>query len=166
MNLETFQMIQDVVEIDHQEQKICCSAVVPLQSTIFDYHFPDFPILPGVILTETVAQAAGYLSLLSSDFSTMAFFFGIDKVKFREFVLPGDELIIHCQRTHQGSGYSAYSGTIHTQSKLESQTKNKTKNKKCIEAQIRLKEMPFPNEKMKLSLKSHVHRCLNKENGH
>lgn len=151
MNLETFQMIQEIIEIDYEKQNIFCSSVVPTKSTIFDYHFPNFPILPGVILTETVAQAAGYLSVLTADFGTAAFFSGIDKVKFREFVFPGDELIIKCERTHQGSGYSAYSGTIHANGKI------------CIEAKFRLREMPFPNEEMKRHLRNYIHNCLNKK---
>ncbi|WP_086929400.1 3-hydroxyacyl-ACP dehydratase FabZ family protein [Agarilytica rhodophyticola] len=149
MNFETFQMIQHIVEFDCKRQVICCYSVAPTESTIFDYHFRDFAVIPGALLTETIAQAAGHLSLLTCDFKQVALFSSIDKARFREFVLPGDELTIQCQCTQQGSGYSAYSGAIYV------------KDKKCIEAKFRLREMPFPNEKMKQHLKSLVMSRIN-----
>jgi len=149
VDFETFQMIRQIVEVDCKNQRICCHSVVPTEAIIFDYHFRGFPVVPGVLLTETIAQAAGHLSLLSCDFEQVALFSSIDKAKFREFVLPGDELNIKCECIQQGSGYSAYSGAIYV------------KDKKCIEAKLRLREMPFPNEQMKQDLQNLVMSRIN-----
>ena len=64
MNLERVDMIDRVVEIDASFTRIVCSSTVPVASPVFEGHFPGLPILPGVLLIETMAQAAGILLLV------------------------------------------------------------------------------------------------------
>ena len=61
-----------------------------------DGHFPDEPIFPGVILLEAMSQVGGVLVAHVPRFanSTAGFLAGIDKVKFKKFVVPGDQVVI------------------------------------------------------------------------
>jgi 3-hydroxyacyl-[acyl-carrier-protein] dehydratase len=67
----------------------------------FTGHFPTRPLMPGVIIIEALAQAAGLLAFLSAnafpDESTRFYFVGIDKARFRRPVEPGDQLILEAK---------------------------------------------------------------------
>jgi 3-hydroxyacyl-[acyl-carrier-protein] dehydratase len=64
----------------------------------FTGHFPNRPLMPGVMIIEALAQVAGLLAFLSAnafpDDSTRFYFVGIDKARFRKPVAPGDQLIL------------------------------------------------------------------------
>ena len=74
----------------------------------FPGHFPGRPVMPGVIIIEAMAQAAGILCFITAnvipDAKTRFFFVGIDKARFRRPVVPGDQLILtaQLQRTLKG----------------------------------------------------------------
>lgn len=60
---------------------------------LFEGHFPDYPVLPGVIIMEALAQAASCCLLSQEGMAgSLGFFAGIDKAKFREQVRPGDTI--------------------------------------------------------------------------
>lgn len=62
---------------------------------LFEGHFPDYPVLPGVIIMEALAQAASFSILLAREAEgTLGFFAGIDNAKFRNQVRPGDTLTL------------------------------------------------------------------------
>ncbi len=67
----------------------------------FDGHFPAFPVMPGVLIIEALAQTAAILSHLSratrSDPNSLIFFAGIDKARFRRQVVPGDQLVLEAE---------------------------------------------------------------------
>ena len=64
-------------------------------SPLFKGHFPDYPVLPGVIIMEALAQAASFSILVERGAKgTLGFFAGIDNAKFRNQVRPGDTLTL------------------------------------------------------------------------
>ncbi|MEP7206909.1 MAG: 3-hydroxyacyl-ACP dehydratase FabZ [Casimicrobiaceae bacterium] len=67
----------------------------------FDGHFPGFPVMPGVLIIEALAQAAAILSHLTlgtkSDPKALIFFAGIDNARFRRQVVPGDQLVLEAE---------------------------------------------------------------------
>lgn len=64
-----------------------------MNEPFFAGHFPELPIMPGVLIVEAMAQAGGFLALKAmGDGRKMAFFAGIDNCRFRRPVVPGDRL--------------------------------------------------------------------------
>ena len=64
----------------------------------FQGHFPERPLMPGVLIVESMAQVGGLIVTQMPDLPSGLFVFaGIDNVKFRRPVVPGDQLIITCQ---------------------------------------------------------------------
>jgi 3-hydroxyacyl-[acyl-carrier-protein] dehydratase len=71
---------------------------VTVNEPFFPGHFPQRPVLPGVIILEALAQTAGILAFVTAgvypDDKRELYFVGIDKARFRRPVLPGDQLIM------------------------------------------------------------------------
>ncbi len=67
---------------------------VTINEPFFQGHFPDYPIMPGVLIVESMAQVGGVLAVRSgeSQEGQRVFFLGIDRAKFRRPVYPGDQL--------------------------------------------------------------------------
>jgi 3-hydroxyacyl-[acyl-carrier-protein] dehydratase len=99
--------------------------IVPFESAVgiknvtanewfFQGHFPDNPIMPGVLIIEALAQAAGTLVSLSlgkSSEKTEVFFMSIDHARFRRPVVPGDTLHLHVKKDQSRGNVWKFSGT-------------------------------------------------------
>ena len=71
---------------------------VTMNEPQFQGHFPDLPVMPGVLIIEAMAQAAGVLAILSRGErkeNEIYFFVGIDEARFKRQVVPGDQVQIH-----------------------------------------------------------------------
>ena len=93
----------------------------------FQGHFPQRPIMPGVLILESLAQIGGILAYASEPFdptTNLMFFLGIDKAKFRHTVVPGDRLDLHCTVMYHRSnvwkisGEASVGGTLCAQGEL------------------------------------------------
>jgi len=86
--------------IDLEEKKITGIKNVTINEPFFQGHFPDHPIMPGVLILEALAQAFGVLILKKEENrGKLAYFVSINNAKFRKPVLPGDTLILEVEAT-------------------------------------------------------------------
>jgi len=75
---------------------------VTVNEPFFQGHWPDVPVMPGVLIIEAMAQVSSVLTFGENGEPNgqLAFFMGIDKAKFRHTVVPGDQLVIHAEMVH------------------------------------------------------------------
>jgi 3-hydroxyacyl-[acyl-carrier-protein] dehydratase len=133
MQIEYFRLVDRIIALDLAARKIQVEANVPTESTIFEGHFPGHPLMPGVLLLETMAQASGWLVIGLTKFTRMPFFAAVKEAKFRTFVTPGMALIANAVLHHEGSGYAVTRAEIHSQDRL------------ICNAELTFRLVPFPS---------------------
>jgi UDP-3-O-[3-hydroxymyristoyl] N-acetylglucosamine deacetylase/3-hydroxyacyl-[acyl-carrier-protein] dehydratase len=94
-----FLMVDRVLEFIGDDELVAIKNVT-INEEYFQGHFPGEPVMPGVLQIEAMAQAAGILMLRKTSCEgRTAFFMSADKVKFRQAVRPGDQLVINAKLT-------------------------------------------------------------------
>jgi 3-hydroxyacyl-[acyl-carrier-protein] dehydratase len=88
---------------------------VTANEEFFNGHFPSKPVMPGVLMIEAMAQTAAILSFLTKnqkpDENTLVYFLGIDGVRFKRPVVPGDQLRMEVEITRYSRGIWKYKAT-------------------------------------------------------
>lgn len=91
-------LLVDRVESCVKGESIRAMKNVTFNEPFFSGHFPGRPVMPGVLIIEALAQSAGILAFVTAgilpDDKTQFYFVAIDKARFRQPVLPGDQLIL------------------------------------------------------------------------
>jgi 3-hydroxyacyl-[acyl-carrier-protein] dehydratase len=95
-----FLFIDKIIEVEAGVRAVGFKNVTA-DEAFFAGHFPQYPVMPGVLIVEALAQV-GAVALLSCEKNKgkMVFFAGIDKFRFRKEVLPGDQLKLAVEITH------------------------------------------------------------------
>ncbi len=91
-------LLVDKVEITEPNKKAIGTKNVTMNEPHFTGHFPDKPIMPGVLIIEAMAQTAAVMVVNCGDFipeEKLVYFMSIDNAKFRKPVVPGDVLELH-----------------------------------------------------------------------
>ena len=94
-----FLLVDKVIEYEPWK-KIKAIKNVTINEPYFIGHFPDIPVMPGVLIVEAMAQAGGILAIKSGNLSLnnkVVYFAGIEKCRFRNPVFPGDTLILEAE---------------------------------------------------------------------
>jgi 3-hydroxyacyl-[acyl-carrier-protein] dehydratase len=133
MRLEYFQMVDRISLLDPQARLARAECRVPEQSPVFEGHFPGHPLLPGVLMIETMAQIGGWLVLATLRFARMPFLVQVKEAKLRSFVVPGQLLEAEATLAHDGSGFAVVEGRISAE------------GKQVAGADITYRVVPFPN---------------------
>jgi 3-hydroxyacyl-[acyl-carrier-protein] dehydratase len=118
MRVEYFFLVDRILDLDLKNNSIRTESTVPTKSTIFEGHFPGYPLMPGVLLIEFMAQSAGWLILAMTRFERMPFMVAVKEAKFRTFVPPGQQLTASAKIAHEGSGYMITDAEITNDGKL------------------------------------------------
>ncbi len=92
-----FLLVDKIVEIDLEKGTILGQKNVTMNEQFFQGHFPDAPIMPGVLILEALAQTGGVLVHQKGFVAKIALFLSIYNAKFRSPVKPGDILMLHCE---------------------------------------------------------------------
>ncbi|MDR0846377.1 MAG: 3-hydroxyacyl-ACP dehydratase FabZ [Lactobacillales bacterium] len=88
-----FLLVDRILEVSDDE--VVALKNVTINEPFFQGHFPGYPVMPGVLIMEALAQAAGVLELSKGENKgKLVFYAGMDNVKFKKQVVPGDQLIL------------------------------------------------------------------------
>ncbi|ACM23953.1 MULTISPECIES: 3-hydroxyacyl-ACP dehydratase FabZ [Thermotoga] len=115
-----FLLVDGVIE--ESEDRIVAFKNISISDPVFQGHFPEYPIYPGVLIIEGLAQTAGILLL--KDLEGIPLFLGIDEARFKKEVRPGDKLIYEVKKigeklgTVQVEGVAKVENTIVAKAKL------------------------------------------------
>ncbi len=144
MQLEYFQMIDRIQSVDLDAKVMIAKSTVPQKSTVFEGHFPGHPLVPGVLMIETMAQCSGILIMHTIDFTRIPLLAGVKEGKMRDFVGPGTELEIKAEIEHEGSGFAVTRAEI------------RTAQKRVANAQLTFTIRDFPTPELQSLIKGQV----------
>ncbi len=109
-----FLLVDRVIEIDPPHRAVGIKQV-SINEPFFQGHFPEYPVMPGVLIVEAMAQVGGVAVLASPEYENkLALFAGIDNVRFKRQVKPGDTLRIEVTvaQIRRGIGMGAGTATV------------------------------------------------------
>ena len=106
-----FLLVDRVLELE-VDKHIVAIKNVTINEPFFQGHFPHYPVMPGVLIVEAMAQAAALLSFKSHgtkpDDNTVVYLVGVDGARFKRPVVPGDTLILEAEKLLEKRGLIKY----------------------------------------------------------
>jgi 3-hydroxyacyl-[acyl-carrier-protein] dehydratase len=136
MRLEYFEMIDRVTAVDADHLVAECRVPAAAGNPVFAGHLPGYPLMPGVLLIETMAQASGWLLLHRQGYARMPLLASVKEAKLRSFVLPEAALEVTATMVHEGSGYAV------TEARISSE------GRKVCDVELTLRALPFPTPEL------------------
>ena len=146
MDLDYFKLIDRIVDLNIDEKRITVEAQVPEKHTIFEGHFPGYPIMPGVLLIESMAQTSGWLIIGLTKFERMPFLAAFKEAKLRTFITPGTTLSGHAKIEHEGSGFAIAQAEIRVDGKV------------TCDAELTFRVVNFPAPELKTYMQKEAER--------
>lgn len=98
-----FLLVDKITELDLEKKIIIGQKNLTINEAFFQGHFPDAPIMPGVLILEALAQTGGILVHLKGNREKIAVLLSVNNAKFRLPVRPGDVLVLKCEGIHFSS---------------------------------------------------------------
>lgn len=121
-----FLLVDRVLEVE-AGKSIHAYKNVTINEPFFQGHFPHHPVMPGVLIMEALAQAAGILSFKTMgempDENSVFYFVGIDEARFKKPVMPGDQLHLHVVIERQMRGIWKYKAEARVDGELVAEAK-------------------------------------------
>lgn len=116
-----FMLVDRIIACEPNE---CITGIknVSINEPFFNGHFPDEPIMPGVLMVEAMAQVSGVLGFISegvtADDGYLYLFAGVDKVRFKRQVIPGDQLTLRATLMLKKRGIYKFDCSVHVDDEL------------------------------------------------
>ena len=126
-------MVDRIETIDADAGTIAVRSTVPDASPVFEGHFPNHPLVPGVLLIETMAQTSGFLLMARQGFTKLPFLVNVKDAKLRTFVEPETVLDATAEIEHDGSGFAVTKAAI------------RSEGKRICDARLTFRVMDFPD---------------------
>lgn len=99
-----FLLVDKILELDVEKSHIVGQKNVTINEAFFQGHFPDVPLMPGVLILEALAQTGGVMvHVKTKSHGKIAVLLNMNNVKFRNPVRPGDVLMLRCEGIHISS---------------------------------------------------------------
>ena len=119
-----FLLVDKVTEIE-EGKRVVGYKNVTINEPFFQGHFPDFPVMPGVLIVEALAQVGAVAILgMEENKGKIGFLAGIDKCRFKRQVVPGDQLKLEVEITRikgpigKGKGIATVNGEVACQAEI------------------------------------------------
>jgi 3-hydroxyacyl-[acyl-carrier-protein] dehydratase len=109
-----FLLVDKIVEVDVEQGRIVGQKNLTINEAFFQGHFPDLPIMPGVLILEALAQTGGVLLRLRTGSEKLAVLLNVEEAKFRRPARPGD--VLHLDVT--GLHFSSNGGRMRAEARL------------------------------------------------
>ena len=104
-------LVDRVLEVE-KGKRIVALKNVSMNEHFFVGHFPHYPVMPGVLIIEALAQTAAILTFVTieklPDENSLSYFAGIDRARFKRPVMPGDQLRLEAELTRNLRGVGKY----------------------------------------------------------
>lgn len=113
-----FLLIDKIIHLDLEKNEIVGQKNVTMNEHFFVGHFPDVPVMPGVLILEAMAQTGGVLVHQKGFNKKIAVLLNISRAKFRKPVIPGDVLYFHIHGKHISSKGGKIEGKVMVDNKL------------------------------------------------
>jgi len=106
-----FLLVDRVIEVEPAERLLAIKNVT-INEPFFQGHFPEKPVMPGVLIIEALAQATGLLAMESEEVAGKAIYYlvDVDKARFKRPVVPGDQLNLEVSVLKQRRGIWTFTG--------------------------------------------------------
>ncbi len=120
-----FIMVDRILEVIPSDRVIGFKNVT-INEPFFQGHFPEKPVMPGVLIVEGMAQVGGILAYCSKGESAkgkLIYFAGIDKARFRKVVIPGDQIIFKLKQLKEKRGITLMSAKAYVDGQLAAEAK-------------------------------------------
>jgi len=125
-----FLMVDRIIELEDGVRVVGIKNVT-VNEPFFQGHFPQMPIMPGVLMVEAMAQVGGILVYKSGTTDDLMYFMSIEKAKFRKPVVPGDQLRLEVEKVQSKGkvwkfkGRALVEGTVVCEAEFMAMTANK-----------------------------------------
>jgi 3-hydroxyacyl-[acyl-carrier-protein] dehydratase len=110
-----FLLVDRVIELDLENNHIVATKCVTINEEFFQGHFPEAPIMPGVLILEALAQTGGILIHQKGFVEKTAVLLSVNHAKFRRPALPGDVIVMHVHGVH----LSSKGGKVHAKAMID-----------------------------------------------
>ncbi len=113
-----FLLVDRIIELEPKKKAVGIKNIT-FNEEFFQGHFPEHPIMPGVLIIEAMAQVAGILAFRSGlNIGKSVYFLSIEKAKFRKPVVPGDQLRLEVTMVQQRGTVWKFSGNAIVDDKI------------------------------------------------